>query len=102
VKPVITIRAQANIMEEGSATGNSYCRIFIEDNGIGFEQQYSEQIFGMFKRLHDKNKYEGTGIGLAICKKIVEEHNGFISVISKVDEGSTFIVSFPVVNPINN
>jgi signal transduction histidine kinase len=102
VKPVITIRAQLNIIEEESANGNSYCRIFVEDNGIGFEQQYSEQIFGMFKRLHDKNKYEGTGIGLAICKKIVEEHNGFISVISKVDEGSTFIVSFPVVNPINN
>lgn len=102
VKPVIIIRAQLNIVEEDSVTGNTYCRIFIEDNGIGFEQQYSEQIFGMFKRLHDKNKYEGTGIGLAICKKIVEEHKGFISVISKVNEGSTFIVSFPVVNPINN
>lgn len=102
VKPVITIRAQQNIMEEGSPAGNSYCRIFVEDNGIGFEQQYSEQIFGMFKRLHDKNKYEGTGIGLAICKKIVEEHNGFISVISKVNEGSTFIVSFPVLNPADN
>lgn len=102
VKPVISIRAQLNTMEENSTAGTSYCRIFVEDNGIGFEQQYSEQVFGMFKRLHDKNKYEGTGIGLAICKKIVEEHNGFISVISKVDEGSTFIVSFPVVNPINN
>jgi light-regulated signal transduction histidine kinase (bacteriophytochrome) len=100
--PVISIRAQSNMLEENSGTNNSYCRIFVEDNGIGFEQQYSEQIFGMFKRLHDKNQYEGTGIGLAICKKIVEEHNGFISVISKVNEGSTFIVSFPVVNPINN
>jgi light-regulated signal transduction histidine kinase (bacteriophytochrome) len=99
---VISIRAQSNIVEENSGSTNNYCRIFVEDNGIGFEQQYSEQIFGMFKRLHDKNKYEGTGIGLAICKKIVEEHNGFISVISKVNEGSTFIVSFPVVNPINN
>jgi signal transduction histidine kinase len=98
VHPVITIRAQLNSMEEGNANGNIYCRIFVEDNGIGFEQQYSEQIFGMFKRLHDKNKYEGTGIGLAICKKIVEEHKGFISVISKVDEGSTFIVSLPVLN----
>lgn len=97
VSPVISIRAQTNIEEEsGSAPSARYCRIFIEDNGIGFEQQYSEQIFGMFKRLHDKNKYEGTGIGLAICKKIVEEHNGFISVISKVNEGSTFIVSLPL------
>lgn len=102
IPPVISIRSQSNIVEENSGSTNNYCRIFVEDNGIGFEQQYSEQIFGMFKRLHDKNKYEGTGIGLAICKKIVEEHNGFISVISKVNEGSTFIVSFPVVNPINN
>lgn len=103
IAPVITIRAQLNIEEEaGKGSVNKYCRIFVEDNGIGFEQQYSEQIFGMFKRLHDKNKYEGTGIGLAICKKIVEEHNGFISVISKVNEGSTFIVSFPVLNPADN
>jgi light-regulated signal transduction histidine kinase (bacteriophytochrome) len=103
IAPVITIRAQTNIEEEaGKGAANKYCRIFVEDNGIGFEQQYSEQIFGMFKRLHDKNKYEGTGIGLAICKKIVEEHNGFISVISKVNEGSTFIVSFPVLNPADN
>ncbi|MEO7531327.1 MAG: response regulator [Sediminibacterium sp.] len=99
IAPVITIRSQLNTNEEGSTSGGKYCRIFVEDNGIGFEQQYSEQVFGMFKRLHDKNQYEGTGIGLAICKKIVEEHNGFISVISKVNEGSTFIVSFPVVNP---
>jgi light-regulated signal transduction histidine kinase (bacteriophytochrome)/CheY-like chemotaxis protein len=103
IAPVITIRAQLNIEEEaGKGAMNKYCRIFVEDNGIGFEQQYSEQIFGMFKRLHDKNKYEGTGIGLAICKKIVEEHNGFISVISKVNEGSTFIVSLPVLNPADN
>jgi signal transduction histidine kinase len=103
IAPVITIRAQLSI-EEGAGKGsmNKYCRIFVEDNGIGFEQQYSEQIFGMFKRLHDKNQYEGTGIGLAICKKIVEEHNGFISVISKVNEGSTFIVSLPVLNPADN
>jgi light-regulated signal transduction histidine kinase (bacteriophytochrome) len=76
-----------------------YCRILIQDNGIGFEQQYSEHIFGMFKRLHLKNKYEGTGIGLALCKKIVEEHNGFISAISKLGEGSTFIVSLPLKQP---
>ena len=75
-----------------------YCRIFIEDNGIGFDQIYAEQIFGMFKRLHRHAEFEGTGIGLALCKKIVEEHEGYITALSKVDEGSTFIVSLPCKN----
>ncbi len=77
---------------------SKYCRIYIEDNGIGFEQKYSEQIFGMFKRLHLHTEFEGTGIGLALCKKIVEEHNGFITARSKVGEGSVFIISLPVVH----
>lgn len=99
VSPVIRISSDYEITEEGAEDGNKsnkYCRIIIEDNGIGFDQEYSEQIFGMFKRLHGKNQYDGTGIGLAICKKIAEEHNGFISAISKVNEGSTFIVSLPM------
>jgi signal transduction histidine kinase len=75
---------------------NQYCRIFVEDNGIGFEQKYAEQIFGMFKRLHSNTDFEGTGIGLALCKKIVEEHNGFISARSKINEGSVFIISLPL------
>ncbi|MEO6132319.1 MAG: ATP-binding protein, partial [Saprospiraceae bacterium] len=83
----------------GSINGNTnidpYCRIFVEDNGIGFDQKYAEQIFEMFKRLHHQDEYEGTGIGLAFCKKIVEQHEGFISARSTVDQGSTFIVSLP-------
>ena len=75
---------------------NKYCRIFVEDNGIGFDQKYSEEIFGMLKRLHHNGEYEGTGIGLALCKKITELHNGFISARSNVIEGSTFIVSLPL------
>ncbi|RYZ28840.1 MAG: hybrid sensor histidine kinase/response regulator [Chitinophagaceae bacterium] len=77
------------------ATGQ-YCRIFFKDNGIGFDQQYAAQVFEMFQRLHAQSEYEGTGIGLALCKQIVEKHNGFISVLSKINEGSTFIVSLPV------
>jgi light-regulated signal transduction histidine kinase (bacteriophytochrome) len=80
----------------GKEVKNKYCRIYIEDNGIGFDQKYSEQIFGMFKRLHLHTEFEGTGIGLALCKKIVEEHNGFITARSKINEGSTFIISLPV------
>ena len=75
---------------------NKYCRIFVEDNGIGFDQKYAEEIFGMFKRLHHNGEYTGTGIGLALCKKIAELHNGFISARSKIDEGSTFIISLPL------
>jgi light-regulated signal transduction histidine kinase (bacteriophytochrome) len=68
----------------------------VQDNGIGFDQQYAEQIFDMFRRLHVHSEFEGTGIGLTLCKKIVEKHNGFISVQSKVNKGSTFIISLPV------
>lgn len=97
--PLIRIYSDisASIPEENikTASRNNYCRIFIQDNGIGFEQRYAEQIFNMFQRLHSSSEFEGTGIGLALCKKIVEEHNGFISAISKVNEGSTFIVSLP-------
>jgi signal transduction histidine kinase len=73
-----------------------YCRIFIEDNGIGFDQKYSEEIFGMFKRLHHDAEFTGTGIGLALCKKIVEQHSGYISAQSQIDKGSKFIISLPV------
>lgn len=75
---------------------DKFCRIYLEDNGIGFEQQYAEQIFTMFKRLNKDPDRKGTGIGLAICKKIVEEHQGFISVKSEVDKGSTFMICLPV------
>jgi signal transduction histidine kinase len=73
-----------------------YYRICVKDNGIGFEQQYADQVFTMFKRLHAGPEYKGTGIGLAICKKIVEEHNGHISAKSAVNEGTTFTISLPV------
>lgn len=99
VAPVIKIYPDnGNITVNDNTYGKAsmdYCRIFIKDNGIGFDQRYSEQIFEMFKRLHSHDEYEGTGIGLALCKQIVEKHNGFINVISKVNEGSTFIVSLP-------
>lgn len=98
VQPVIKISADYPVHADTMNNHNArkFCRIIIEDNGIGFEQEYAEQIFGMFKRLHGKNEYDGTGIGLAICKRIAEEHNGYISAKSKVNEGSSFIVSLPV------
>ena len=68
-------------------------KIVIEDNGIGIENEFISQIFAPFKRLHPKGKYEGTGIGLAICKKIIERHGGKLELNSKIDEGSSFIFS---------
>jgi signal transduction histidine kinase len=74
---------------------NTFYNIYIRDNGIGFESKFAEEIFIVFKRLHTYNDFEGTGIGLSICKKIVEKHKGFITAQSKINEGSTFIITLP-------
>ncbi len=96
--PIIRITSEisTSINENHKDLKKKYCRIHVIDNGIGFNQKHSEQIFSIFKRLHFNAEYEGTGIGLAICKKITEKHNGFISAKSKENEGSVFIVSLPV------
>lgn len=96
VDPLVKITSDTLPQTNGKTKDQKYCRIFIEDNGIGFDQKYAEEIFGMFKRLHHNTEFEGTGIGLALCKKIVEQHRGYISARSKINEGATFIVSIPV------
>jgi len=72
-----------------------YCHIMVKDNGIGFEPHFSERIFEVFQKLHSKEVYSGTGIGLAIVKKIVENHNGIIIATSELDKGATFDIYFP-------
>lgn len=74
---------------------NKY-EIRVSDNGIGFDEKYLDRIFGFFQRLHGKTSYEGTGMGLAICKRIVDRHNGTITAISQVGQGATFIVTLPL------
>lgn len=96
IAPLIRIYSETIENEQGAATSGKYCRIYFEDNGIGFEQKYAEQIFGMFKRLHSDSDFEGTGIGLALCKKIVDDHKGFISAKSQPGKGSVFIVTLPL------
>ncbi|MBT1702400.1 chemotaxis protein CheB [Chryseosolibacter indicus] len=73
----------------------SYVVICVEDNGIGFEEKYKEKIFGIFQRLHSNNQYQGTGIGLAICKKIVDNHHGFIKAESEPGKGARFLIILP-------
>lgn len=72
-----------------------YCHLTITDNGIGFQPEMSEKIFELFQRLHDRNEYPGTGIGLAIVKKIVENHNGIITASSELKQGATFDIYIP-------
>jgi signal transduction histidine kinase len=86
-------RPLIRIFSDGCHEG--LCRIFVEDNGIGFDEKYLDRIFMLFQRLHGRSQYEGTGIGLAICKKIVGRHKGTITARSILGSGTTFIVSLP-------
>ena len=79
----------------GPGKSGSLGQIEIQDQGIGIPTEHLDKIFGMFKRLHRKDEYEGTGIGLAVCQRIVDQCGGAISVRSTVGEGSTFTVTLP-------
>lgn len=100
VPPVVEIKSEVlrgdMIGEDGLEANNEYCCITIKDNGIGFDQQYADKIFELFQRLHTRNEYQGTGIGLAVCKKIVDKHSGVIKVNSKQNEGTTFTIILPI------
>lgn len=86
--PLIEIESQ-NIEQ-------NYCQILVKDNGIGFDEKYKERIFRVFERLHPRSSYEGTGIGLSICRKIVERHHGIINVNSILGKGTTFMINLPL------
>jgi light-regulated signal transduction histidine kinase (bacteriophytochrome) len=91
IAPIITIAA-ASVKEQG----RGLALITVRDNGIGFDQQHAESIFTTFARLNSKDLFEGTGLGLALSKKIVERHGGSISAQSKLGEGATFTIKLPL------
>jgi signal transduction histidine kinase len=93
VKPIIDV---ALVDQE-----KTHLKIAIRDNGVGFEQKDAEKIFDVFQRLHGRSsKFEGTGIGLASCRKIVEQHDGVIRAESVPGKGSTFFVTLPMDGPL--
>jgi signal transduction histidine kinase len=91
--PVIKIKST---VISGLEDKSKFCKLEVADNGIGFDEKYADRAFAVFQRLHARENYEGTGIGLAICRKIAERHGGLIMVKSKQGKGSTFIVTLPM------
>ncbi|KAA3608481.1 MAG: PAS domain S-box protein [Calditrichaeota bacterium] len=88
--------ADRNGQNNGDQVFEPYCHIYVEDNGIGFDEKYIDKVFAPFQRLHGRHEYEGTGMGLAICSKIVTRHRGFLTAKSTPGKGSVFIVCLPV------
>jgi light-regulated signal transduction histidine kinase (bacteriophytochrome) len=99
IPPVITITHSLlkadDVAHYQLASANHYHKLEFKDNGIGFENEFAGKIFAIFQRLHGRSEYEGSGIGLAICKKIVEHHGGIIYANGVPDEGATFTVILP-------
>ena len=102
IPPVIQIKCRVVKYNKskmpGLAPDKKYCHIVVEDNGIGFEEAYSEKIFEVFQRLHNKEEFPGTGIGLAIVKKIIENHNGLIAAKCKVGKCTSFEMYIPAID----
>jgi two-component system CheB/CheR fusion protein len=97
--PVIEIKSSAKTGLDGQADkpgSEPNDSITIADNGIGFDEQYVDKIFSLFQRLNTKDVYEGSGIGLAVTKRIIDKHNGRIKAHSREGVGSTFIISLPL------
>lgn len=100
VAPMVRISGRALEQAECGELGDGrWGRIEVEDEGIGFDAKHAERIFGVFQRLHGRGVYEGTGIGLAVCRKIAERHGGRITARSRPDTGSVFAVDLPLADP---
>jgi PAS domain S-box-containing protein len=91
-QPVVKIKSRTF----SALSGEQLCEITVQDNGIGFEEKYLEKMFAVFQRLHGRSEYEGTGVGLAVCRRISDRHHGTISAKSQPGQGATFIVTLPM------
>jgi PAS domain S-box-containing protein len=102
-KPEVAVEGRIYQMKErniaGAAPGQQICKIVVRDNGIGFDPKFADQIFVVFQRLHSRSEFEGTGIGLAVCRKITDRHGGSIVAKSAEGQGAAFIVTLPVTQP---
>ncbi len=97
VPPVVEITSELVAPDPNEpGAGRPFYRFCVRDNGIGFDEKYRDRIFEVFQRLHGRDEYEGTGVGLAICRKIAERHGGTITAHSRPGEGTTFVVTVPV------
>jgi light-regulated signal transduction histidine kinase (bacteriophytochrome) len=94
------VQVESRLLVDGdNGREDSRCEIVVRDNGIGFEAVYLDRIFEVFQRLHGRQEYEGTGMGLAICRKIAERHGGSITATSAPDQGASFLVTLPIRHP---
>jgi PAS domain S-box-containing protein len=90
--PVVKINARTFT----ALSGEQLCELSVQDNGIGFDEKYLDRIFAVFQRLHGRSEYEGTGVGLAVCRRIIDRHHGQITARSQPGQGATFMVTLPI------
>lgn len=105
-RPRVTVTCETNVASPLADDQRAWCCLRFADQGIGFETQYAERIFSLFQRLHGRDEYSGTGIGLALCRKIVERHGGMIAAQSEPGAGAVFTIYLPmtqaVIEPLTN
>jgi signal transduction histidine kinase len=98
--PIVTVTSEINLPSPVAEDDRLWCRLTFADQGIGFETQYAERVFSLFQRLHGREEYSGTGIGLALCRKIIERHGGTITASSKPGEGAVFTIELPMTHAV--
>lgn len=98
-RPAVWSAKSGNAPVGGTGSYSRLCEITVQDNGIGFDEKYLDKIFAVFQRLHGRTEYEGTGVGLAVCRRITDRHGGNIVAKSKPGEGATFVVTLPLHQP---